>query len=92
MSPVDFKKWRRRLSLSLTSISSSTFIDNNEPYKQISCVEHFYMHSNIIKNMPEEWLPLSTSLTVQGYVAVQECQRCFWVGHLLGGLAILANI
>ena len=27
--------------------SSSTFIDNKESYKQISCVEHFYMRSNI---------------------------------------------
>ena len=30
-----------------SSISSSTFIDSNESYKQISCVEHFYMCSNI---------------------------------------------
>ena len=29
------------------SSSSSTFIDNKESYKQISCVEHFYMRSNI---------------------------------------------
>ena len=27
----------------VSSSSSSTFIDNKESYKQISCVEHFYM-------------------------------------------------
>ena len=31
--------------------SSSTFIDNKGSYKQISCVKHFYMRSNKIKNI-----------------------------------------
>ena len=31
--------------------SSSTFIDNKESYKQILCVEHFYMRSNIFRNI-----------------------------------------
>ena len=36
---------------SSSSSSSSTFIDNKESYKQISCVEHFDMRSNIFKNI-----------------------------------------
>ena len=31
----------------VSSSSSNTFIDNKESYKQISCVEHFYMRGNI---------------------------------------------
>ena len=39
----------KQKNYSCISSSSSTFIDNKESYKQISCVEHLYMHSNVFK-------------------------------------------
>ena len=39
------------LAAGIYSSSSSTFIDSKESYKQISCVEHFHMRSNIFTNM-----------------------------------------
>ena len=39
----------RNIGNIIYSSSSGTFIDNKESYKQIPCVEHFYMHSNIFR-------------------------------------------
>ena len=37
-----------------SSSSSSTFIDSKESYKQISCVEHFHMRSNICRSRTQD--------------------------------------
>ena len=46
LGPFDWANWGEagaQISVvyECLSSSSSTFIDNNESYKQISCVEHF---------------------------------------------------